>query len=101
MADDDATSGTRDGKASPPFAWAPAGSRRERELLDRDRIVDAAIALADRDGLDSLSMRRLGQELGAGATSLYWHVRSKDELLDLVLDRIIGEVMTEVPTDVT
>jgi TetR/AcrR family tetracycline transcriptional repressor len=45
-------------------------------------------------------MRRLGNELGAGATSLYWHVRNKDELLDLLVDRIIGEVLDELgPAD--
>ena len=51
----------------------------------------AAIRLLDREGLAALSMRRLADELGAGAASLYWHVGSKDGLLDLVLDEIIGE----------
>jgi AcrR family transcriptional regulator len=46
----------------------------------------------DRDGLEGLSMRRLGEELGTGAASLYWHVGNKDELLELVLDRVIGEL---------
>src|SRR2546429_1473135 len=67
----------------------PAG--RRREPISREAIVKAAIDLLDREGLPALSMRRLGDELGAGAASLYWHVGSKDGLLDLVLDEIIGE----------
>jgi AcrR family transcriptional regulator len=67
-----------------------------RTPLTREQIVAAAIRLADAEGLEALSMRRLGQELGAGATSLYWHVRNKDELLDLVVDRIIGEVRDDM-----
>ena len=80
----------------PPWQRLPErSSRRRRDPISRDAIVAAAIALLDREGLAALSMRRLGEELGAGAASLYWHVGSKDGLLDLVLDEIIGEV--EVP----
>jgi AcrR family transcriptional regulator len=64
--------------------------------LTLPRILDAAERIADEDGLEALSMRRLGSELGAGATTLYWHVRSKDELLDLLVDRVIGEILAEV-----
>jgi len=71
-------------------------SRRRREPISREAIVDAAVALLDRDGYDALSMRALGEELGTGAASLYWHVGSKDGLLDLVMDKLIGEV--PVPT---
>lgn len=81
----------------PRFTWAlPAHGRDGREPLTRDQIVEAAIRLADREGLEALSMRRLGSELGAGATSLYWHVRDKGELLDLVLDQVLGEAVDEV-----
>jgi AcrR family transcriptional regulator len=84
----------------PALPWWPGGGRDEkpdaRAPLTREQIVEAAIRLADREGLEALSMRRLGQELGAGATSLYWHVRNKDQLLDLVLDEIIGEVRAEL-----
>ena len=69
--------------------------RAERRPLTRDAIVDAALGLLDRQGLAGLSMRRLAQELGVGAASLYWHVRDKEELLGLLLDRIVGE--SEVP----
>src|ERR1700761_3215852 len=77
----------------PPWQRLPERScRKRRDPISRDAIVAAAIALLDRDGLAALSMRRLGEQLGAGAASLYWHVGSKDGLLDLVLDELIGEV---------
>ena len=53
--------------------------------------MEAALTLLDREGLAGLSMRKLAQELGAGAASLYWHVGNKEELLSLLLDRIVGE----------
>lgn len=59
--------------------------------------MDAAIALLDRDGFEALSMRRLAEELGTGAASLYWHVGSKDGLLDLIFDRVIGELKIPAP----
>src|SRR5437868_5722680 len=76
----------------PPWQRLPErNSRRRREPISREAIVAAAITLLDREGLAALSMRRLAEELGAGAASLYWHVGSKDGLLDLVLDQLIGE----------
>jgi AcrR family transcriptional regulator len=68
--------------------------RRDRGL-SRDEIVRAAIAVADAEGPDAISMRRIARELNAGAMSLYWYVGSKEELLDLMLDAI--EVEIEVP----
>jgi AcrR family transcriptional regulator len=59
--------------------------------LRRERIVRAAIAIADRDGLDALTMRRVAERLGAGTMSLYWHVRNKDELIELMRDEVVGE----------
>ena len=56
-----------------------------------------AIRLLDAEGLDALSMRRIADELGTGAASLYWHVGSKDALLDLIFDEIIGEVTIPDP----
>jgi TetR/AcrR family tetracycline transcriptional repressor len=81
--------------------WWPKerGRAAGREPLSRDQIVGAAIRLIDRDGLEALSMRRLGHELDAGATSLYWHVQNKDVLLALVSDAISGEIVAEVPDD--
>ncbi len=82
----------------PPWQRLPdRQSRRRREPISREAIVTAAVQLLDREGLAGLSMRRLGDELGAGAASLYWHVGSKDGLLDLVLDEIIGEQQVPDP----
>jgi TetR/AcrR family transcriptional regulator, tetracycline repressor protein len=76
----------------PPWQRAPARpSKRRRDPISKDAIVAAAIGLLDREGLAALSMRKLADELGAGAASLYWHVGSKDGLLDLVMDEIIAE----------
>jgi AcrR family transcriptional regulator len=76
----------------PPWQRAPdRPARRRRDPISKDVIVAAAIGLLDREGLAALSMRRLAEELGTGAASLYWHVGSKDGLLDLVLDEVIGE----------
>jgi AcrR family transcriptional regulator len=76
----------------PPWQRPPERQgRRRRDPISRDAIVAAAIDLLDREGLAALSMRRLAEDLGTGAASLYWHVGSKDGLLDLVLDQIIGE----------
>ena len=64
--------------------------RRVRSL-SRHEIVAAAIKVADAEGSEAISMRRIARELNAGAMSLYWHVASKDELLDLMLDAVEGE----------
>jgi AcrR family transcriptional regulator len=61
------------------------------EPLTREKIVDAALRLLERDGLQGISMRKLAQELDAGAATLYWHVGDKEQLLGLMLDRIVGE----------
>jgi AcrR family transcriptional regulator len=63
-----------------------------RTSLTRARVLAAAVDLADRDGLDALSMRKLGQDLGIEAMSLYTHVRNKDDLLDGMLDAIVREI---------
>jgi AcrR family transcriptional regulator len=63
--------------------------------LSRDEIVRAAITLADAEGLEAISMRRLARELRAGAMSLYWHVGSKEELLEAMRDALESEV--EIP----
>ncbi|MDL4813380.1 TetR/AcrR family transcriptional regulator [Actinomadura opuntiae] len=84
----------RAGARKPPESvWTrPARARREQPTLTRGQIVDAALELLDAEGLDGLSMRRLGTRLNSGATSVYWHVANKDELLELALDRVMGEV---------
>src|SRR5215212_6036488 len=72
-------------------------ARAERQPLTREAIVEAALALLERDGITGLSMRKLAQELGTGAASLYWHVGDKEELLSLLLDRIVGEAELPEP----
>jgi AcrR family transcriptional regulator len=67
-----------------------------RPPLTRERVVTAAIEFADRDGIESISMRRLAQELDVEAMSLYTHVRSKDDLLDGMVDAVISEIPTSV-----
>jgi AcrR family transcriptional regulator len=77
----------------PPWQLFPERpARRRRDPISREAIVTAAIALLDRDGYDALSMRALAEQLGTGAASLYWHVGSKNGLLDLVMDQLVGEV---------
>jgi AcrR family transcriptional regulator len=68
---------------------------KPRSPLTKDRVLKAAIRLADKGGIDSLSMRKLGQELGVEAMSLYNHVKNKDEVLDGIVEAVVREV--EVP----
>lgn len=67
-----------------------------RETLSRERVLHAAVDLADAGGLETLSMRKLGQAVGVEAMSLYNHVASKEDLLDGMVDLVFGEV--ELPT---
>jgi AcrR family transcriptional regulator len=60
--------------------------------LTRERVVDAAIALAEREGLAELSMRRLAAELGAGTMSLYNHVADKEDLFDAMVEHVLAPV---------
>ena len=59
--------------------------------LSRDRILQAALELADEGGIESLTMRKLGQTLGFEAMSLYNYVANKDDLLDGILDLVLEE----------
>ncbi|GIE79553.1 TetR family transcriptional regulator [Actinoplanes philippinensis] len=70
----------------------PARPRTGQPTLSREQIVRAAIELLDAEGTAGLSMRRLGARLGSGATSLYWHVATKDDLLELAVDEVMGEI---------
>jgi AcrR family transcriptional regulator len=68
--------------------------------LSKERVLRQALALADSEGIDALSMRRLGRELDAGAMSLYHHVRDKEELLDGMVDLVFAEIeLPESPGD--
>jgi AcrR family transcriptional regulator len=70
---------------------------RNRMPLSRERVLDAAIGLADQGGIEALTMRRLGQELGVEAMALYYHFANKDEVVDGIVDRVHGEIV--VPSD--
>ncbi|MBO3746694.1 TetR/AcrR family transcriptional regulator C-terminal domain-containing protein [Streptosporangiaceae bacterium NEAU-GS5] len=65
--------------------------------LSREAIIQGAMELLDAEGIDALSMRKLATRLASGATSIYWYVESKDQLLELVMDAVYGEVA--VPVD--
>lgn len=67
--------------------------------LSRDRVLGAALELADRDGIARLSMRRLGAELGVEAMTLYYYVPNKAALLDGLVELVVEQAMTGVPHD--
>lgn len=68
-----------------------------RAPLSRERILRAAVALADEAGIESLSMRNLARDLGVVPMALYKHVANKDELLDGMIDVVVGEIDPPVP----
>jgi AcrR family transcriptional regulator len=72
-------------------------SQEPRAPLSRERVLRAAVLLADEDGLESLTMRELGLRLGVEAMSLYNHVANKDDLLDGMVDLVVSEI--ELPAD--
>jgi AcrR family transcriptional regulator len=74
----------------------PARGDGERARLTRAAVVDRAIQLADAAGLDALTIRKLAQELGVTPMALYWHFRSKDELLDGLAERVWSEIDVDV-----
>jgi AcrR family transcriptional regulator len=78
----------------PPWS-SLRGKTPARRPLSRAAITDAALRIVDAEGLNALSMRRLADELGTGPASLYAHVSGKEELLQLLIDRVAGEF--EVP----
>jgi len=85
--------------SGPIWARPEPGGRRPR--FTRQQIAAVALAIADAEGFGAVSMRRVAAELGAGTMTLYYYVRSKDELLDLMDDAIMAEVLIpdgELPT---
>lgn len=72
---------------------------KRKERLTRERVLRAAIEMADLGGIEKLTMRALAQSLGVEAMSLYYHVKNKDDMLDAMLDIIITEVDIPVPGD--
>ena len=73
------------------MAAMPERRGQRRAPLTRERVLRAALALADARGIDALSMRKLGQDLGVEAMSLYNHVANKDDLLDGIVDVVASE----------
>ena len=80
-----------------PVPTRPTPSPESREPLSRERVLGAAVLLADEDGLESLTMRKLGLRLGVEAMSLYNHVANKDDLLDGMVDLVVSEI--DLPSD--
>lgn len=86
--------------ASSVSIWMrPTRPRRDRPTLSRERITAAAVALLDDVGIEGLTMRALADRLDTGPTTLYWHVDSKIDILDMALDAVIGEI--DVPATPT
>jgi AcrR family transcriptional regulator len=69
---------------------------RKRTPLTRERVLQAAVALADERGIETLTMRNLGQELGVEAMSLYNHVAGKEAILDGAIELVVGEILEGV-----
>jgi TetR/AcrR family transcriptional regulator, tetracycline repressor protein len=74
-----------------------AGRTAVRSSLTSREVARAALAMVERDGLDGLSMRRLADDLGVQAASLYWHVQSKDHLLDLMAGELFSTLQLPLP----
>ncbi|MFG2823137.1 TetR/AcrR family transcriptional regulator C-terminal domain-containing protein [Kitasatospora sp. NPDC048365] len=75
-----------------PSVWARRRREADQPSLSRAAIVREAVAMLDADGIEALSMRKLGARLNAGATSLYRHVATKDELMELAVDEVAAEI---------
>jgi AcrR family transcriptional regulator len=82
---DVATKQARDGRRRPP--------------ITREQVLRSALELADADGIEALTMRRLGHALGVDPMAIYRHVRSKGDLLDVVAEAIVGEIAAPPPGD--
>jgi TetR/AcrR family tetracycline transcriptional repressor len=89
---------TTSDQSIPEPPWAAARRQRPtRAPLTREAIVDAALRVLEREGTEGLSMRRVAEELGTGPASLYWHVANKDDLINLLVDRVASEVEMPPP----
>jgi AcrR family transcriptional regulator len=73
--------------------------RPRREPLSRERIIQTAIRIMDEEGLEAVSMRRIGRELGVEAMSLYNHVRDKEDILDAICEAVIAEFQVPLAED--
>ncbi|PWJ06776.1 TetR family transcriptional regulator [Streptomyces sp. NWU49] len=93
----------RSGRGARPSVWLEGRTRRggrgggQPSGLDRERITEATVRLLDAEGLARFSMRRLAAELNVTAMSVYWYVDTKDDLLELALDAVHGELALPDP----
>lgn len=87
------------GAATPPVQRGRRRRPGRPRLLDHDTIVASAARIADTDGPAALTMTRLASELGVGVMTLYTYVRTKDDLLDEVIDTVLGQAPLPVPPE--
>jgi AcrR family transcriptional regulator len=94
-------SGRGEGARSMALLWGtqPKASRGPKAALTLEQVVAAAVELADAEGLDAVSMRRVAERLGIGTMSIYTYVPGKAELFDLMLDRVNAERETNLIRD--
>jgi AcrR family transcriptional regulator len=78
---------------APAPIWAHPAPGTRRPKLTRDQIATCALAIADAEGIAAVSMRRIAEDLGVGTMTLYYYVRTKDDLLALMDDHLTGEVL--------
>lgn len=88
---------TADQGTGPRWLGSDPGADDKRPPLTRRRVVEAALRLVDEHGLDALTFRKLAAELGTSPMAPYSYVRSKEELLDLMLDLVLGEIDLTAP----
>jgi TetR/AcrR family tetracycline transcriptional repressor len=86
-----------DAAGVPPPPWQRPRRTAPKAPLTREAIVDAALKVLDAEGMDGLSMRKVAHQLGTGAGSLYWHVRNKEEVLQLILERVTEQMSLPEP----
>lgn len=84
--------GVTDTVPPPPWRSPRKPAVTPRQPLSAELVLATALRIVDREGLDGLSMRRVAQELDTGPASLYAHVANKEDLLEQLIDRVIGEV---------
>ncbi|HEY1966476.1 MAG TPA: TetR/AcrR family transcriptional regulator C-terminal domain-containing protein [Pseudonocardia sp.] len=75
-----------------------AGRRRPERLISVDEVLEVGLRIADGEGLNALSMRRVADELGVGAMTIYSYVRSKEEMLDGIATRVLGNLPADDPS---
>jgi TetR/AcrR family transcriptional regulator, tetracycline repressor protein len=89
---------TKKARKAPKTAGRP---RKDGNTLDLDRIVDAAWKVVDRDGVGALSTRNVAAELDVRGPALYWHVKSKQDLMSLMIERAIRDSLRSPPENLS